>query len=170
VTPAATTTATAAAARAFIGIGGNLGDARATVEDALRRLALLPGTSLGKQSRLYRTAPVDAGGDDYVNAVAQLDTSLTPHALLAALRAIELAHGRERPYRNAPRTLDLDILLYGDLQLADDVLTLPHPRMAQRAFVLIPLLEIAPDIAIPGVGVAHDFLVQVQGQPIELLA
>jgi len=167
VTPAATTTA--AAARTFIGIGGNLGDARATVEDALRRLALLPGTTLSKQSRLYRTAPVDAGGDDYVNAVAQLDTMLTPHALLAALQAIELAHGRERPYRNAPRTLDLDILLYGDLQLAEDVLTLPHPRMAQRAFVLIPLLEIAPEIAIPGVGAARDFLVQVQGQAIELL-
>lgn len=160
---------TALAARTFIGIGGNLGDARATVEDALRRLALLPDTTLSAQSRLYRTAPVDAGGDDYVNAVAQLDTTLTPQALLAALQAIELAHGRERPYRNAPRTLDLDILLYDQLQLADDVLTLPHPRMAQRAFVLIPLLEIAPDTFIPGIGAAHDLLTQVRDQAIDLL-
>ena len=164
-----TSAVTVVASRAFIGIGGNLGDARATVEDALRRLALLPDTTLSAQSRLYRTAPVDAGGDDYVNAVAQLDTSLTPHALLAALQAIELAHGRERPYRNAPRTLDLDILLYGELQLADDVLTLPHPRMAQRAFVLIPLLEIAPDAVIPGIGAARDLQAQVRDQAIDLL-
>jgi 2-amino-4-hydroxy-6-hydroxymethyldihydropteridine diphosphokinase len=164
-----TSAATAVATRTFIGIGGNLGDARATVEDALRRLALLPDTTLSAQSRLYRTAPVDAGGDDYVNAVARLDTLLTPHALLAALQTIELAHGRERPYRNAPRTLDLDILSYGDLQLADDVLTLPHPRMALRAFVLVPLLEIAPDAIIPGIGAARDLLVQVQDQAIELL-
>jgi 2-amino-4-hydroxy-6-hydroxymethyldihydropteridine diphosphokinase len=164
-----TPAATAVAVRAFIGIGGNLGDARATVEDALRRLALLPDTTLSAQSRLYRTAPVDAGGDDYVNAVAQLDTTLTPHALLAALQAIELAHGRERPYRNAPRTLDLDILLYGELQLADDMLTLPHPRMALRAFVLIPLLEIAPDAVIPGIGAAHDLQEQVRDQAIEPL-
>jgi 2-amino-4-hydroxy-6-hydroxymethyldihydropteridine diphosphokinase len=157
------------AVRAYVGIGGNLGDARATVEDALRRLALLPDTTLSAQSRLYRTAPVDAGGDDYVNAVAQLDTMLTPHTLLAALQTIELAHGRERPYRNAPRTLDLDILSYDDLQFADDVLTLPHPRMAQRAFVLIPLLEIAPDAVIPGIGAARDLLLQVQDQAIELL-
>ncbi|MFJ9450402.1 MULTISPECIES: 2-amino-4-hydroxy-6-hydroxymethyldihydropteridine diphosphokinase [unclassified Herbaspirillum] len=166
MTPAATAVT---AVRAFIGIGGNLGDARATVEDALRRLALLPDTVLSAQSQLYRTAPVDAGGDDYVNAVAQLDTTLTPHALLAALQAIELAHGRERPYRNAPRTLDLDILSYGDLQLADDVLTLPHPRMALRAFVLIPLLEIAPDAVIPGIGAARDLQAQVRDQAIELL-
>ncbi|WP_029362985.1 2-amino-4-hydroxy-6-hydroxymethyldihydropteridine diphosphokinase [Herbaspirillum lusitanum] len=164
-----TSAATAVAVRAFIGIGGNLGDARTTVEDALRRLALLPDTTLSAQSHLYRTAPVDAGGDDYVNAVAQLDTTLTPHALLAALQAIELAHGRERPYRNAPRTLDLDILLYGELQLADDVLTLPHPRMAQRAFVLVPLSEIAPDASIPGVGATRDLLVQVRDQAIDLL-
>ena len=166
MTPAATAVT---AVRAFIGIGGNLGDARATVEDALRRLALLPDTVLSARSQLYRTAPVDAGGDDYVNAVAQLDTTLTPHALLAALQAIELAHGRERPYRNAPRTLDLDILSYGDLQLADDVLTLPHPRMALRAFVLIPLLEIAPDAVIPGIGAARDLQAQVRDQAIELL-
>jgi len=164
-----TSAATAVVVRAFIGIGGNLGDARATVEDALRRLAQLPDTTLSAQSHLYRTAPIDAGGDDYVNAVAQLDTTLTPHVLLNALQGIELAHGRERPYRNAPRTLDLDILLYGDLQLADDVLTLPHPRMALRAFVLIPLLEIAPCAVIPGIGPARDLLEQVRDQAIDLL-
>jgi 2-amino-4-hydroxy-6-hydroxymethyldihydropteridine diphosphokinase len=89
--------------------------------------------------------------------------------LLAALQAIELAHGRERPYRNAPRTLDLDILLYGELQLADDALTLPHPRMALRAFVLVPLSEIAPDAIIPGVGATRDLLAQVRDQVIDLL-
>lgn len=154
---------------ATIGIGGNLGDARATVQDALQRLARLPRTTLSAQSRLYRTTPVDAGGDDYVNAVARLTTALTPHALLAALQDIEQAHGRQRPYRNAPRTLDLDILLYGDLTISDDTLTLPHPRMTQRAFVLIPLLEIAPDIIIPGIGAALTLRAQVADQAIEAI-
>ena len=156
-------------ATAYIGIGGNLGDARATVEDALRRLAQLPHTTLSAQSPLYRTAPVDAGGDDYVNAVAQLATLLAPHDLLKALQDIEQAHGRERPYRNAPRTLDLDILLYGDLIIADDVLTVPHPRMTQRAFVLIPLLAIDAGVAIPGAGAAQDFRADVANQPIRLI-
>jgi len=155
-----------APATAYIGIGGNLGDARATVEDALRRLAQLPHTILCAQSPLYRTAPVDAGGGDYVNAVAQLFTSLTPHDLLQALQDIEQAHGRQRPYRNAPRTLDLDILLYGDLIIADDVLTVPHPRMVQRAFVLIPLLDIAPAVAIPGIGAVRDLRAGVANQAI----
>ncbi|WP_050477375.1 2-amino-4-hydroxy-6-hydroxymethyldihydropteridine diphosphokinase [Herbaspirillum rhizosphaerae] len=154
---------------AYIGIGGNLGDARATVEDALRRLAQLPHTTLSAQSPLYRTAPVDAGGDDYVNAVAQLITALTPHDLLKALQEIEQAHGRERPYRNAPRTLDLDILLYGDRTIADDVLTVPHPRMTQRAFVLIPLLDIDPAVVIPGVGAAQDLRAAVADQAIQRL-
>ena len=151
---------------AYVGIGGNLGDARATVEDALHRLAQLPHTTLSAQSPLYRTAPVDAGGDDYVNAVAQLSTSLTPHDLLQALQGIEQAHGRQRSYRNAPRTLDLDILLYGDLIIADDVLTVPHPRMTQRAFVLVPLLDIDPAIVIPGVGIAQKLRADVTEQPI----
>lgn len=154
---------------AYIGIGGNLGDARATVEDALRRLARLPHTTLSAHSRLYRTAPVDAGGDDYVNAVAQLSTLLAPHDLLKALQEIEQAHGRLRPYRNAPRTLDLDILLYGDRTIADEVLLVPHPRMTQRAFVLIPLLEIAPAVEIPNVGAAQALRVQVADQAIELI-
>lgn len=155
---------------AYVGIGGNLGDAHATVEDALRRLALVPGTTLSAQSHLYRTAPIDAGGDDYVNAVAQLSTLLTPHDLLKVLQDIEQAHGRERPYRNAPRTLDLDILLYGELLIDDALLTVPHPRMTRRAFVLIPLLEIAPAIDIPGIGAAESLRAQVLDQAIVLIS
>lgn len=154
---------------AYIGVGGNLGDARATVEDALQRLSGLPDTILQAQSRLYRTAPVDADGADYVNAVALLSTTLSPHALLDWLLDIELAHGRERSYHHAPRTLDLDILLYGDVRVIDARLTIPHPRMAQRAFVLVPLVEIAPAITIPGIGAAADLLVAVAGQPITLI-
>ena len=152
---------------ACIGIGANLGDATASVEEALQEIARLPDTQLRIRSDLYRTAPVDAGGDDYINAVAAVDTTLDPHALLQALQAIELAHGRQRPYRNAPRTLDLDILLYGDLSLTDAVLTIPHPRMTQRAFVLLPLVQIAPDIDIPGYGAARDYLSTVADQRID---
>src|SRR5438067_2849613 len=98
---------------AYVGIGANLGDARANVADALARLTRLPATRLRRASSLYRTAPIDSSGDDYINAVACLDTTLDAHALLEALHGIEQAHGRERPYRNAPRTLDRDLLLYG---------------------------------------------------------
>ncbi|MBB5392413.1 MULTISPECIES: 2-amino-4-hydroxy-6-hydroxymethyldihydropteridine diphosphokinase [unclassified Herbaspirillum] len=154
---------------AYIGIGGNLGDARGTVEEAIRRLAALPQSQLLRTSSLYRTAPVDAGGDDYINAVAQLATSLAPLELLHALQKIELEHGRERPYRNAPRTLDLDVLLYGDRIIGGDELTVPHPRMAQRAFVLAPLLEIDPAIAIPGVGAAQACLAGIANQPVSKL-
>ena len=130
---------------AFIGLGANLGDAAAALRSALDELSRLPQTRLIASSSLYRTAPVDAGGPDYLNAVARIETSLDPHALLDALQAIELAHGRERPYINAPRTLDLDLLLYGEQQIASPRLTVPHPRMLERAFVLQPLLEIAPE-------------------------
>jgi 2-amino-4-hydroxy-6-hydroxymethyldihydropteridine diphosphokinase len=151
---------------AYIGIGANLGDARANVEDALARLAALPATTLVRRSSSYRTAPIDSSGDDYINAVACIDTPLSATDLLAALHAIELAHGRERPYRNAPRTLDLDILLYGDQQIDLPALHVPHPRMLERAFVLAPLLEIAPDVGIPGRGPAQPFLAGVAGQAI----
>ena len=143
---------------AYVGIGANLGDAQANVLDALRRLALLDGTTVIETSGLYRTAPVDSSGPDYINAVACIDTAFDPHELLAALQEIEQAHGRERPYRNAPRTLDLDLLLYGEQRIQSDTLTVPHPRMHERGFVLAPLAEIAPDIAIPGVGPIHDYL------------
>ena len=151
---------------AFIGIGANLGDASANVDDALARLAALEGGRLLAASGKYRSAPIDSSGDDYINAVACIDTPLAAPALLAALHAIELAHGRERPYRNAPRTLDLDILLYGDQTIVMPSLHVPHPRMLERAFVLVPLLEIAPDVVIPQSGLARQFLAAVAGQEI----
>jgi 2-amino-4-hydroxy-6-hydroxymethyldihydropteridine diphosphokinase len=129
---------------AYIALGANLGDAVATVRQALRDLAALPQTQLLRASSLYRTAPIDSSGPDYINAVAEVATTLAPQALLAALQQLELAAGRERPYRNAPRTLDLDILLYDDITLDTSMLTIPHPRMHERAFVLLPLSEIAP--------------------------
>lgn len=134
--------------RAFIGLGANLGaDLLATLSVAARALDALPSTRLCALSSAWRSAPVDAGGPDFLNAVAALDTNLAPLELLDALQAIEQAHGRERPYPNAPRTLDLDLLLLGDLRLDDARLTLPHPRLSQRAFVLRPLLEIAPELS-----------------------
>jgi 2-amino-4-hydroxy-6-hydroxymethyldihydropteridine diphosphokinase len=151
---------------AYVGVGANLGDARANVLDALARLAALPGGALLHTSGLYRTAPIDSSGDHYINAVACLDTTLSAHDLLAALQEIEQAHGRERPYRNAPRTLDLDLLLYGDEIIDSPDLTVPHPRMHQRAFVLVPLYEIAPDAVIPGLGLASSFGPQAAGQSI----
>lgn len=155
---------------AWVGIGANLGDARANVLDAIERLARMPGARLLQTSSLYRTAPIDSSGDDYVNAVASLDTELDAHALLQALFAIEQAHGRERPYRNAPRTLDLDLLLYGD-QVIDNAPTLivPHPRMHERAFVLAPLAEVVPDLVIPGRGAVRALLANVGDQGIAVL-
>jgi 2-amino-4-hydroxy-6-hydroxymethyldihydropteridine diphosphokinase len=149
-----------------IGIGSNLGDAADNVQRALMRLTTLRDTRLVAQSSLFRTAPVDASGDDYVNAVARIETRLTPADLLLALQAIEQEFGRERPYQNAPRTLDLDLLLYGSQIISTESLTVPHPRMTQRAFVLIPLLQVDPLIAIPGQGPAHQFAPAVSGQAI----
>src|SRR4051812_46660999 len=149
---------------AYIGIGANLGDARANVQDAIARLKA--ACTLVACSSLYRTAPIDSSGDDYINAVACIDTRLTAPEVLALLQQIELAHGRERPYRNAPRTLDLDLLLFGDQQIHLPQLNVPHPRMQDRAFVLAPLLEIAPDVAIPGLGPARNYLAAVAGQSI----
>lgn len=137
--------------RAYVGLGANLGDARATLDAACAALAALPGSHWRRRSAWYRSAPVDAGGPDYVNAVAEIDSSLAPLALLDALQAIERQHGRERSYRHAPRTLDLDLLMLGDQTLHNERLTLPHPRMAERAFVLLPLLELLPALRWPGV-------------------
>jgi 2-amino-4-hydroxy-6-hydroxymethyldihydropteridine diphosphokinase len=134
--------------RAYVGLGANLGsDLLATLTQAAQALAALPGTRLVALSSAWRSAPVDAGGPDFLNAVAALETTLAPLELLDGLQAIEQAHGRERPYRNAPRTLDLDLLLYGDQVLDTPRLTLPHPRLGERAFVLRPLLEIAPGLS-----------------------
>lgn len=148
---------------AFIGLGANLGDPQQALRDALAALARAPGTRLVRSSRLYRSAPVGADGPDYVNAVAEIETRLDAPALLAQLQAIEQAAGRERPYRNAPRTLDLDLLLYGDARIDSAALTVPHPRLRERAFVLLPLQELAPQRVD-----ARD-LAAVAGQRIEAL-
>jgi len=132
-------------------------------------VAQWPGCAMVASSSLYRSAPVEAGGPDFINAVAAIDTTLTPGALLAALQAIELQHGRQRPYRHAPRTLDLDLLLHGQVAQADPVLTLPHPRLHQRAFVLQPLLELAPSLVVPGLGLLSDHLAATADQRIERL-
>lgn len=127
--------------RAFIGMGGNLSDVAARLHEAVRGLAALPGTQVEAVSGLYCTKPVASSGPDYLNAVVVLQSALGPHELLRALLALELTHDRERPYQNAPRTLDLDLLWYGGYTCATPTLTLPHPRMMQRAFVLVPLAE-----------------------------
>ena len=129
---------------AFIALGANLGNAPEAVQLAMRDLASLPHTRLVRGSGLYQTEPQDSSGPDYINAVAEVLTQLCAPALLDALQSLELAAGRERLYPNAPRTLDLDLLLYGNAQIHSPTLTVPHPRMHQRAFVLRPLHEIAP--------------------------
>lgn len=129
---------------AYVGLGANLGNAAQAVRDAIAALAVTPSVSLVQASGLYRSAPVDANGPDYINAVACISTTLNAPALLRALQAIENSAGRERPYRNAPRTLDLDLLLYGDAHINSPDLTVPHPRMWKRAFVLLPLTQVAP--------------------------
>lgn len=155
---------------AYVGLGANLGDARAALASALAALAELPDTAMLRCSSVWRTAPIDSSGPDYLNAVAELRTALEPLELLQRLQAIERAHGRERPYRNAPRTLDLDLLLVDALTLDTPELTLPHPRAHARAFVLAPLAELAPSLQIPGRGRVSDLLAATADQPIERLA
>lgn len=134
------------AVTAYIALGANLGDAPATVQAAIEALNRLPHTRLVRASGLYRTAPWEADGPDFINAVAEVSTGLTAPDLLLALQAQELQAGRERPYRNAPRTLDLDVLRYGSAFIDSPTLTVPHPRMWERAFVLVPLAEISPEL------------------------
>jgi 2-amino-4-hydroxy-6-hydroxymethyldihydropteridine diphosphokinase len=155
--------------RAWVGLGANLGDARVTIDEAFARLAGLPGTRLAARSSIYRTAPVDASGPDFLNAVAGVDTALDAPALLAALHAIEADLGRSRPYHHAPRTLDLDLLLHGDLVLQSPSLTVPHPRLHLRAFVLAPLLELAPALVHPLHGRLDLWLAQAAGQAVARL-
>ena len=151
--------------RAYIGLGANLGEPVAALQDAARRLVALPGARFVAASALYRSAPVDSSGPDYWNAVLALDTELDAGALLAALQAIELAHGRERPYRNAPRTLDLDLLALGDERAERPSLQLPHPRLHERAFVLLPLLELTETL--PGLAPLRSYLQALAGQRCE---
>lgn len=157
------------AVAAYVGIGANLGDARQTVSAALAALKALPRTRTMRPSSLYLSAPVEAGGNDFINAVARLDTELDAQSLLTELQKIERDFGRERPFRNAPRTLDLDLLIYDALEMHSETLELPHPRMSLRAFVLLPLLELDPDIRIPGKGWARDYLPAVAHQVIRPL-
>ena len=136
---------------AYVALGANLGDAAMALRQAVVAIAGLPATRLGKVSSVYKTAPLGsldacAPGNDYLNAVLELQTDLTAPTLLAHLQQIEQAAGRQRSYRNAPRTLDLDLLLYGSARIESANLTVPHPRMQQRAFVLVPLAEIAPGL------------------------
>jgi 2-amino-4-hydroxy-6-hydroxymethyldihydropteridine diphosphokinase len=130
---------------ACVALGANLGDAVTTVQQALRDVAGLPDTQRVKASSLYRSAPYEAQGPDFINAVVLVQTQLSPLALLHALQALELQCGRERPFKNAPRTLDLDLIFYGDVTLSTPELTLPHPRWHERAFVLLPLAEVWPE-------------------------
>jgi 2-amino-4-hydroxy-6-hydroxymethyldihydropteridine diphosphokinase len=148
---------------ACVALGANLGDAIATVQQALRDVASLPDTQLVKVSSLYRSAPYEAQGPDFINAVALVHTQLSPLALLHALQALELQSGRERPFKNAPRTLDLDIIFYGDTELTTPELTLPHPRWHERAFVLQPLAEVWPE------SVSATQFAAVQDQVVERL-
>ena len=145
---------------AYVGLGANLGDAAQAVTDAIAALDGLPGTRVLHRSSLYRSAPHEATGPDYINAVVALDTHLTAPELLAELQGLERAAGRQRPYHHAPRTLDLDLLTFGEGRIDSPRLTVPHPRMGERAFVLVPLAEIAPGF------VSEEQLARVQGQPI----
>lgn len=158
---------------AYIGLGGNLGPAQATVSAAIAAIAGLPATTLLHASRLYRTpAWGDEAQPDFVNGVAAVRTGLAPRELLDALLAIERQSGRERDAegrRWGPRTLDLDLLLYGDAVVNEPGLTVPHPHLHARAFVLVPLLEIAPDVVVPGFGPARAALADMAIEGIEAL-
>jgi 2-amino-4-hydroxy-6-hydroxymethyldihydropteridine diphosphokinase len=156
--------------RAYVALGSNLGNPVSTVEDAIEAMAALRGSLLKAISSLYRTAPVGLKRQpDFINAVVTLDTRLAPRQLLDELFALEAKFGRERSVRNAPRTLDLDLLCYGDVVQDDPALTLPHPRMHERAFVLAPLAEIAPQLVIPGRGTVASLLAACADQRIHPL-
>jgi len=153
---------------AYVGIGSNLDEPARQVEQALLELDRLPHSRVVKRSSLYKSAPLGyASQPDYVNAVAQLETGIPAERLLSELQEIESRHARKRSFANAPRSLDLDLLIFGDSELKTKDLTLPHPRMHQRAFVLRPLVEISPEISIPGVGPAKDSLKNVENQIVE---
>ena len=156
--------------RAHVALGANLGDPGSALEAAFAALDALPATRLVARSSLYRTAPVGvAGQPDYINAVAAIDTTLPASVLLDALLELERRHGRTRDYHLAPRTLDLDLLLYGSECIDEPELVVPHPRMHLRAFVLVPLAEIAPELVIPGRGALAGLLPPVADQAIERL-
>jgi len=153
---------------AYVGLGANIGDPGRQLNLAIDALKHLPDTSLVLASGVYKSAPLGyADQPDFLNAVAQLDTALSPEDLLDRLREIEIRHGRARSFANAPRTLDLDLLLYGDTIMDTPGLTLPHPRMHERGFVLKPLAEIAPQAVIPGRGGASELLAACRDQRVD---
>ena len=152
----------------YVGLGANLGDPQATLENAAAALAALPGVRHCVMSPFYRSAPVHATGPDFVNAVARLDTALAPLDILDALQAIEQRHHRQRPYRNAPRTLDLDLLLIEGTTLNSERLMVPHPRMHERAFVLQPLADLAPELRLAQ-GSVQTLLARCADQTVERL-
>ena len=153
---------------AFVALGANLGNPVQQIAAGVEALAMLPNTRLTAVSPFYRSAPVGyAGQPDFVNAVAKIETALAPRELLDALLAIERDFGRIRDVKNGPRTLDLDIALYGDSQVSEPGLEIPHPRMRERAFVLVPLADIDPDQVVPGLGRAADLLAGVDATSVE---
>lgn len=155
---------------ACVALGANIGEPLRQIEAGFTALAALPGTKLVARSSLYRSAPVGyADQPDFINAVAIIETALMPHALLNALLAIEREHGRVREFPNAPRTLDLDIVLYGEVVLQEPGLTIPHARMLERAFVMVPLAEIAPDAVVPGQGKVGDLAGRVDAGSVAQL-
>ena len=157
--------------RAYVGLGSNLDEPRAQVLRALEELACLPRTRLSARSSLYRSAPLGyADQPEFVNAVAGIDTELGAAELLHQLQALEARHARTRSFANAPRTLDLDLLLYGDERIHAPGLIVPHPRMHERAFVLLPLAEIEPQASIPGQGSAMACLAACADQKVERIA
>lgn len=155
--------------KAYVALGANLGHPQESLLAALEDLRQTASVDVTAVSSFYRTAPVESSGPDYVNAVAEVETTLEASELLHVLQRIENAHGRVRPVGvvNAPRTLDLDLLLFGKDTVATPELTVPHPRMHLRAFVLVPLLEIAPDVVIPGLGAARDYVAATADQAIQ---
>lgn len=156
---------------AFIALGSNLQDPAAQIRRGLDGIAALEGVRMIRASSLYRTAPQGYDSQpDFINAVVEVRTSHGPEDLLRALLDIEHRHGRERPFPNAPRVLDLDLLLYDDRILSSATLTLPHPRMHQRGFVLLPLAEIAPQLIIPGAGTLAALVAHLPEQGVEILA
>ena len=156
-------------ARAFIGFGGNIGDTRQLITDAIVCLAQRSQLEILAKSCFYQSAPVEALGGDYINAVIEIETQLSPYGLLHVCQAIEQEFGRERPYANAPRTLDLDILFYEGVTQSETELMLPHPKIVERSFVLLPLLEIAPNFFLPDFGELRAYLPKVAHQRIEKL-
>ena len=154
--------------RAFVGLGANLGDPEAQVRGALTALEAIRATRLVAASSLYRSTPVGVGGQpDFINAVAAIETARGARALLADLLGVEARFGRRREFPGAPRTLDLDLLLYGDQLIDEPGLVVPHPRMHERAFVLAPLAEIAPETVVPGKGPVSVLLAACKDQKVE---